>query len=107
MTSPPYVAVPGLAEYPHANSEAEPGKELAGLCKALGVDAVAVFELDMGYEASTAIGGTGTASASIGSSLTIVNRNGEVAVRGGGFRMRSEDTTTMVGGSILYSDAVE
>ncbi len=89
---------------------------LTQLAQELGVDAVAVMEMDVAYTASTSVGGTGTASAYAGVSLLMVNRYGDYAIRlpkvmnaknHSMYRKRSDDTTAMVAGEILYNSSVE
>lgn len=106
ITGVMYTTVPGLAEYPFDNKDTD-GQQFAELAKALGVDSVAVLQLDVAYDPSTSIGGTGTASASVGTSLYVYNREGNVAVRSGLVRFDSEETTAMINGSIMFTDPVE
>ena len=61
-------------------------KELAGLCKDLNVDAVAILEFDMAFKKTLLnldfIGGI-PAIPSISAALVLVNRNGEIAANSG------------------------
>lgn len=103
-----YVAVPGASPvYVHKDMY----KDMADLAKALNVDAVGVIQLDVAYQASTSIGGTGTASAALGTSLHFVNKKGEVAIQtfdaGSGRRFKSSRTTGMIAGNIAYGSEVE
>lgn len=84
------------------------------LAQALGVDAVAVTYLDVAYEASTSIGGTGTAAAAVGADLVLINSDGKVAATtrnyrdaDARFREPSEETTGMAAGEITYNEEVE
>jgi hypothetical protein len=66
--------------------KAEFRSQLAQLCNDLGVDAVAIVQLDMAYKFpwfSITIGDTRYASPLVSSTLIIVNKNGDVAVNTG------------------------
>jgi hypothetical protein len=106
ITGNMYTTVAGLAEYPFDQKDKD-GQQFAKLAKDLGVDSVAILQLDVAYDPSTAIGGTGTATASVGTALHLYNRKGKEAVRSGIVRFDSEETTAMINGSILFSDPVE
>ncbi|MEK6750318.1 MAG: hypothetical protein AABY83_14130 [Pseudomonadota bacterium] len=91
---------------------------LTQLAQELGVDAVAVLEMDVAYTPSTSIGGTGTASAAVGVSLAVVTKYGDYAVKlpkvqGASkndynpYRQRSDGTTAMIAGEIAYAAAEE
>ena len=89
-------------------------KRLAELARSLNVDAVAVVHLDLAYRASTSIGGTGTAAASVASNLSIVSKDGEIIVStpwqidgGKGVRKSSSSTTGLVAGELIYSTKAE
>ncbi|MDH4275875.1 MAG: hypothetical protein OEW08_12635 [Gammaproteobacteria bacterium] len=89
-------------------------RSLTQLAQELGVDAVAVLEMDVAYTPSTAIGGTGTASAAVGVSLAVITKYGDYAVKlpkvqgeksYSPYRQRSDGTTAMLGGEIAYAAA--
>jgi len=105
-----------MAAVPMGGRSAEEKQLLTQLAQELGVDAVVVVEVDMAYDASTAIGGTGTASASAGIGLIIVNKYGDYVInmespRGkenyGGYRVRSDETAALIAGNIVYSAKAE
>ncbi len=109
-----YAYPPGMALFPFRGTP--PGgitKELKELCQELEVDAVAVMELDVGYSADFALGGTGTAVASVSSSVKFITKTGEVAVitedtaKDSGRRFSSNDSTLMASGEILFNEKTE
>lgn len=61
--------------------EAAKAERLKALCEALGVDGVAVIELDLGYRTKVSAGVAGAARPSVGSSLRVVTKGGAWAVR--------------------------
>lgn len=84
-------------------------KNLVQLCKELGVDGVAVVELDLGYETSTGVGSvgggaTGTAQASVKATLGVLGANGEWILdphsARSQVRQKSSSTVPMVLGNI-------
>jgi hypothetical protein len=84
-------------------------KNLVQLCKDLGVDGVAVVELDLGYETSTGVGSigggaTGTAQASVKATLGVLGANGEWILdphsARSQVRQKSSSTVPMVLGNI-------
>ena len=87
---------------------------LKSFMAAQNLDGVVIIHLDIAYDASIAVGGTGTANASVGTNLQIINRDGEVAADTANyknaatyFRKRSDGSTAMVAGEILYNEPVE
>jgi hypothetical protein len=89
---------------------------LTELAQDLNIDAVVVLEVDMAFSASTAIGGTGTAAAAAGIGIVMVNKYGDYVIQSkdlshdksfDGFRVRSENTTAMVAGNIIYTATAE
>jgi len=96
------------------NTHTDP-KKLAALCDKLGVDAVAVVEVDLAYDSSFAVLGTGSAVASVASATKIINKSGEFAVYfpdiakagNGNPRFESEQKMMMLGGRIFMSGETE
>lgn len=89
-------------------------EKIKTLCADEHLDAVAIVGLDIAYDASFAIGGSGTAHAAVGVSLQIINRDGKVAASTANygnantfFRKPSDSTTAMAAGQILYTPGVE
>jgi len=78
------------------------------------LDGVVIIRLDIAYDASFAVGGTGTANAAVGTTLDIINRDGDSAASTGNyknaagfFRKRSAGSTPMLAGEIIYNESVE
>jgi len=101
-----FVTPPKMWAIQMKDGETKHADSMTKLCKSLGVDAVAVVQLDLGYESSFALGGTGTAKASVASSMKMFTREGKYAVAfpeiqpGQGSRYESDDTAMMLGGNI-------
>lgn len=96
------------------NNRAELEQGLAQLCRKLGVDAVAVVNLDLAYEAGFfSVAGTGASHASVASSVKILNKDGKYAVvfpdlqPAAGKRYDSNTGITMIGGRISMSGDTE
>ncbi len=96
------------------NTHTDP-KKLAALCAKLGVDAVAVIEVDLGYDSSFAVLGNGSAVASVASATKVINKNGEFAVYfpdiakagTGRPRFESEKKMLMLGGKVFITGDTE
>lgn len=102
----------------HADDSSPDFKELQTLAQELNVDAVAVVKLDFAYTPHNAIGssvagnfgGTGTAKASVASSLKFVSKDGKIAVltpevtKGAGQRHVSDETCILMAGNINFGD---
>lgn len=109
--TPPKMWAIQLSEKDRNSAQVE---KLAKLCAKLGVDAVAVVDLDLAYEAGFfSIGGNGAAKASVASSVKVLNRDGKFAVvfpdiaPAAGTRFTSERPVTMIGGKLLMMGEVE
>jgi hypothetical protein len=83
-------------------------------CAAENLDGVVIISLDIAYDASFAVGGTGTANAAVGTTLHIINRDGDSAGSTENyqnaktyFRKRSDGSTPMLAGEIIYNEPVE
>jgi hypothetical protein len=87
--------------------DADREAKLVELSKSLGVDAVAVIDLDLAYQAGMmSIGGTGAAHASVASSTKVLNKDGKFAVKfpesQTGKRFDSDTSMAMLGGQIHF-----
>ncbi|MES0490301.1 MAG: hypothetical protein ABUK01_09935 [Leptospirales bacterium] len=80
-------------------------KILVELAKALKVDAVILVDLDLGYEPSVALGGTGAARASVYITVYMINKDGEevIVVYPSNKYSSSGGTLGMIGGNVLFT----
>lgn len=87
--------------------------ELAKLCTSLGVDAVAIVQLDMAYKKpfiGISLGEGYPAAPRVASTLIVVNKDGEVAVntglygRGEGEYSEGDNAPMLRGGSVILND---
>lgn len=106
---------PGMWAIPLKESDHDPElvANLKSLAKTLKVDAVAVVDVDLAYDSGFAIGGTGTAKASVAASTKVLNSEGGFAVvfpdnqAGAGKRFESSKETGMLGGKIYMTGRTE
>lgn len=88
-------------------------KSLAKLAKDLNVDAVAVVHIDLAYTGGTfSLGGTGTAVATVASSIKLVDKNGVVVVdypdvSENTKRFESETSSGMLQGKLIFNAKLE
>ena len=88
-------------------------KSLVKLAKDLDVDAVAVVQIDLAYTGGTfSLGGTGTAVASVASSIKLVDKNGVVVVDYPNVsdktrRFKSETSSGMLQGKLIFNAKLE
>jgi hypothetical protein len=78
---------------------------------ALGVDAVAIVQMDMSYGASgVAVNGFGKARGHVGTGITLVRKDGKVLIESGNpmntrnLRVESDDALPWLAGDIVYND---
>jgi hypothetical protein len=99
----------GKTKNPRAEFRAEMGK----LCQSLGVDAVAIVQLDMAYKKpflSLKLIGADPAGPRVASSLVVINKDGEVAVntglfeRGEGEYAEGDNAPMLRKGEVFLSD---
>ena len=106
------IAVDGMAHVFYGGISNDEKQMLTELAQDLKLDAVVVLTVDMAYAPSTAVGGTGTAAASVGLGVNMVNKFGDHVIEAPNekkqlFRVRSEETVAMVASNIIYSSAAE
>ena len=88
-------------------------KSLVKLAKDLDVDAVAVVHIDLAYTGGTfSLGGTGTAVATVASSIKLVDKNGVVVVDYPDVtdktkRFESETSSGMLQGKLIFNAKLE
>lgn len=113
MTKTNFVTASNMALLPSEGRDKRSQKALGELAKKMGVDAVAVLGMDITYDISTGIGGTGTAAANVGMSIIMIDQDGKVAgstplvvdkKTNSFYRQRSDNTVGMVAGAIIFND---
>jgi len=113
MAKVKYVTASDMAVIPGEGRDKRSQKALGELAKQLNVDAVAVIGMDITYDISTGIGGTGTAAANVGMSVVMIDTNGKVIgstppvidkKTNSIYRQRSDNTVGMLGGAIIFNE---
>ena len=113
MTNTNFVTASNMAVLPKEGRDKRSQKALGELAKKMGVDAVAVLGMDITYDISSGIGGTGTAAANVGMSIIMIDQNGKVAgstplvvdkKTNSSYRQRSDNTVGMLAGAIIFNE---
>jgi hypothetical protein len=107
LSPKPYVTAGDLAAVQFIqNDRKDEEAVLKQLIKDIGCDSLAIELLSFSYAPSTSVGGNGTAMLKTMTELTVINREGAVAVKGKS-RDQSEKTVPMVMDSIALNESSE